>query len=166
MIQPQKIKESNNSSYIKLSLMNYFKFQRQFLCASEVPLYYGIEDVVAMSKDKKVSYTIEVKCSFSDYKADFKNKASKHMLYKKGRGVTNYFYFACLKPLADRIKPLLPKQYGLILVENNLHCKIIKRATKFDKTVQGVDSVMSTLVNRMNNELITVLEKDYLRRII
>ena len=152
-----------NSNFIKLRLLEYYRFKRAMLAGTEVNVARGIADVLAISMDLKRSYEIEVKTSIQDLKNDFKNKENKHskMEDKHPYDMTpNYFIFAIPEDLLEKAVLYLKTKndkYGIILVEDNGDIKTIKKPKLLNKS----DNVKLRhyLDLRLNNQLITTLQK-------
>lgn len=82
-------------------------------------------DLVRVTKSGIV-YEYEIKCSRSDFYADFK-KVRKHILLKQAKTKINYFYFVCpygVIPLQDVEAP-----YGLIYVKGK-ELSLMRKADK------------------------------------
>ena len=80
--------------------------------------------------DGKFIYEIEIKQSFSDFKADFR-KIKKHQNMAVEKGMANYFTYLVVPEIADKCLEFLqdyPK-YGLMIPEPDLawhSCRILK----------------------------------------
>lgn len=90
-------------------------------------LTYGEADLIGFTKAKYM-HEYEIKISKSDFKADFKNKFSKHLNYKKiiisgldfqkhFINIPNYFNYVCPKGLIDVAD--IPEYAGLIYVNES-----------------------------------------------
>lgn len=126
------------SKILKAIAISYLRFRKQyFLCGTEIGLFNS--DVLC--SNDKLSFEIEVKVSFSDFKADFKKE--KHKYYNNTilddkdnlsgykirkiksnlNHVPNYFVFLVTQDIADdclkylELKPEYNK-YGLATVKN------------------------------------------------
>lgn len=65
---------------------------------------------------------VEIKISLSDFKADFKNKARKHLILQDKASprqpfIAKKFWFAVPGDIADKVMELLPPYAGLIVVD-------------------------------------------------
>ena len=63
---------------IKLALLEYYRYKRNYVCTTEFQLFSGVSDVVSYDLKKNL-IDIEVKISKVDFKADFKKR--KHYIY-------------------------------------------------------------------------------------
>ncbi len=98
-------------------------------------------DLIRITKSGLV-YEYEIKCSRSDFYADFK-KHRKHLLLKQAKTKVNYFYFICpygIIPLEDVEAP-----YGLIYIK-------------------GKELVLMRKALKMHNRPIDIQTKDRLAR--
>ena len=150
-----------NSDFIKLRLLEYYRFKRAMLVGTEVGVNYGIADVLAISMDNSRSIEIEVKVSISDLRADFKNKTAKHLLAESGKWmVPNYFSFAVPEELLEKTLKILEdknSKYGVITISEDGDIKTIKKASRLNKSPN--DKLKHYLDLRINNQLITTLQK-------
>lgn len=110
-----------SSFNIKCALLNYFRFERQYICVDEC--FSGFREYADVLVDTgKAFREIEIKTSKADLLKDKKKKKhdiykGKHKFYKPEWGV-NYFYICVpreLKEYAEKwIEEVNPK-YGLII---------------------------------------------------
>ncbi len=152
------------SDFIKLRLLEYYRFKRAMLAGTEVNVARGIADVLAISIDLKRSYEIEVKTSIQDLKNDFKNKENKHskMEDKHPYDMTpNYFIFAIPEDLLDKSLKVLKNKnnkYGIITINDNGELKTHRRADILNTSDNS--KLKHYLDLRINNQLITILQKN------
>lgn len=107
-----------NSYYIKTVLLEYWRFQRQCLCADEVGYGAFLADVLVLNKSNYY-HEIEIKTVKSDLCVAELNK-SKHELWKPT--YPNYFSFAVPTHLVEDARIMIQKinpNYGLIEIFEN-----------------------------------------------
>lgn len=138
--------------------MAFLRFKKtcQIVC-TESPSLNG--DVVGY--DGKWIYEIEVKRSFSDFKADFK-KIKKHENMASDKGLANYFWFLvdpsikdkCLKYLEEEVDC---KKYGLLIPSDRQfnYVESIKTARRIHDTSPHPTRVRD-LQRRMSSELVNI----------
>lgn len=161
------------TDFIKLQLMKYYRFDRQFtLVVSEC---INNADITALSQTSLVE--VEVKISKEDFLKEFDGKSYvkrvKHQRYNSGRKyskyvVPNYFYFCTTKELAPFIKNYLKEHgydnYGVLvccekrLFNKRSHIETYKQAKKLHKNRVN-SSVFEKVHKRLQSELITLKEK-------
>lgn len=95
------------TKFIEYALLDFFHLKRSIRCALEVDVGTGIADFMAISKDDIVTI-VEIKVTFTD----FKSKHGHNFVGDKN-------YYAVPEELIDRIKPLVPKDIGIIRVKRN-----------------------------------------------
>ena len=111
---------SIDTDHIKVCVAHYFRYKRQCkLIATERSIrrsgWYR-PDILVVTKDRRL-IEVEVKTSIVDFKAD----AKKHIWKMRDRGgaeMPYQFYYAVPANLADKVKPLLRSDCGLIRVED------------------------------------------------
>ncbi len=103
-----------DSKYIKFALLKYFRFNRQMYVGTEVHVFGGIADILAIDQIKSKSVEVEIKTSKSDYYREFKDKHIKHGFFHTHYTCPNYFYFAFPHQLAEELKNHVPSNYGII----------------------------------------------------
>lgn len=171
-----------NSYHLKVALMHYYRYRRQFVCCDEVTSFGGeIADILVDTG--KYFIEVEIKTSKSDLRAE-KNKA-KHKKNELGqtsleRGkCCNCFYLCVPSKMADYaenwIKEVNPK-YGLILFNSNRFNKIeeLKSNHIFDEYVTTVKrgkkfhnnysiKLKQNMSRRMSSALTLAYTRDLLR---
>lgn len=145
---------------IKLSLMHYFRFKRQWLCATEC-----LNNDVMVITDKDV-LEIEVKVNKYDlWKGEAKK--TKHHYYKnfptRMKYHANRFYICVTEELIEEAKKWVlatNNKYGIILCASNVsrgfNVSILKRATSLHDTVN--DRLKESIMKRICSENIGLKE--------
>ena len=167
--------EKLNSSFIKLQLMKYFRFDRNYtLCCSECINHSDINAV----NDKDL-VEVEIKISKQDFLAEFKGdsriKAYKHDILnhfgekkpKYGYITPNFYYFCVTSELKSYVLDYLNANYpnyGLLVCDNyrqygrRSHIYCVKRAKRIHDTPPS-QRVFIRIYKRVQSELITLKEK-------
>lgn len=120
---------------IKIALMDYFRFKRQFVCAEEV-FCQGMADILVDTGSSIIE--VEVKISKSDL-INGEAKKSKHKRISKYS--PNLFYVCVptdLIPTAKEWVDVVNKKYGIIEYYNGGRVRTIKRAGKLHKEYSTV----------------------------
>ncbi|EAI7269846.1 hypothetical protein B0619_07360 [Campylobacter lari] len=126
-----------SSAEVKLLLMKYFKFKRNFIAVlSEYKHNHYIDDIVAFTRDE--IRAIEIKLSKSDFIADFRNKHSKHQI--SNDIFYNRFYFCVPFYLGKfALEYLKNYPYGLLVIDSSRnvivakHSKVLKAKKELSK---------------------------------
>ena len=160
------------SNFIKMCLLNYFRFKRGMLCATEVTTREGLSDVTAVTLDKRLSYEVEVKISISDLKADFKKH--KHRIIKKGAKdfksyyyyFSNYFYFCVPEGILEKTMNIVNQQnvpyYGIIKIIDNKKITPsgrVKFVKKSKASTGSNDHLYNVLLKRVSSEVVNLHNK-------
>lgn len=150
------------SSTVKNALLKYYRFDRGF---PYVATECWDEDVVV--SDGKRLICIEVKISWSDYRAEFKKaKHSKNACHwymgtKPKKNNPNCVYFAAPSTLAVKIADDIDQTapiYGVLSVDDYGHVSVLRRAKEIHSgTVSG--PTLIDMVKRLTSELITIRSK-------
>lgn len=105
-----------NERFVQTMLMRSMLVEKQHkaLIPNSTQLLYGEADLLSVTKAGLV-HEFEIKCSISDYKADFRNKKGKHYLlqHRQSYRISNYYWFVTYQ---FDIEP--PTYAGWILVDN------------------------------------------------
>ena len=152
-----------NSQEIKLALMEYFRFKRNYICCSEFYLYSGRSDVVAYDYKNNL-IDIEIKISKSDFKKDFEKR--KHIYYinsdkyNKNYLFPNKFIFCVPRELKEFALEYLKdySMYGLLSIDQYNEKYFIyteKRAKLLHKEKINKDKILHDIIMRLNTEVIT-----------
>lgn len=122
----------------------------------------------AIGSDGKMVYEVEVKTSWSDFQADFKNKLHKHDVYSGARTsrynyVPNYMYYLVPKAMTERVAKFLKedekyKKYGVLYMDDHGEIWSAKSVKKLHDTPVK-ESVKTSMVNRMSNEYIYLIKQ-------
>ena len=170
-----------NSYHLKVALMHYYRYKRQFVCCDEVTSF-GSEIADILVDTGKYFIEVEIKTSKSDLIAE--KKKAKHKKNESGRTslewakCCNYFYLCVPSEIADYaenwIKEVNPK-YGLILFNSNHFNKIeeLKSNHIFDKYVTTVkrgkklhDNYSKRLKENMSRRMSSALTLAYTRDLL
>jgi hypothetical protein len=156
----------SNSEIIKTALMSYYRFKRQWICATEV--HCGINGEIAdvMVDTGTEIREVEIKCSKSDLWQG-EAKKSKHNWYLSGhKNIPNAFYICVPTELLEEAQKWVieknPK-YGIIeFITNRLNSQwlIWEQLVLQNKKAKAISANYSALlkkkiVYRMCSELIT-----------
>lgn len=149
-----------NSYYIKTVLMEYWRFNRQCLCADEVMT----SDIIIIRKDGLV-HEIEVKCAKNDL-CNLELKKSKH--YNTDfRFCPHYFSFAVPTELVEDAKTIINKlnpKYGLIEINTKLYPPVCIRISP--KKIHDYDTSnelwKERVIYRLNSALIGYMKRTHL----
>lgn len=157
-----------NSEIIKTALLSYFRFKRQWICATEAHCGICGELADVMVDTGKEIREIEVKCSKQDLWQGEKKKA-KHKWYNIGhRDIPNSYYICVPTELIDEAKKWVEttnNKYGIIEFHTNYFQTDYFRFEEcltFIKRAKSISSVYSqrlkkNIIYRMCSEL--VMEK-------
>jgi hypothetical protein len=153
-----------NSRFIKGCLLHYFRFERQFVAATEVSYGVGIADVMAYNDTSVIE--VEVKISKNDLLHEKDSKANKHYWIKenikKSKYDVNYpnkFYFCIPEFLINDCEKLIEElnpNYGIMVCKsiNNViglgKIDVYKKA----KTVKYDNEKLKYFINkRLSSEI-------------
>jgi hypothetical protein len=154
-----KIYDNMTADDIKSILLQLYRFKnRIFHIATEV-MY---ADVLFYKENKRSSYIteIEIKTSFSDFKADLKK--DKHSYYKDGKSYQyikpDLFYYCMPETLyikyKDKIK--LPNDsYGIIIIDRYGNAITIKDAIRLNTAKFADKDTIKKIIMRMSSEIAT-----------
>ena len=158
------------SRHIKLALLEYFRYRRQFIVSTEVFTAGGIGDIVA--HNDKTYIEVEIKISKSDLYNELRNKKHKHNFcfkeYDNGHyRVPNKFYFCVPIDLVDKAKSLIKKlnpKYGLMVyLGDSYHSisaiSVIKPAGYIHKN-SVPEIVKYKILKRLSSEVIGFYKKE------
>ena len=111
-----------NALDIKIALLKYFRFKRQYpLVVTEIEFNGFIADILAL---KKIAIEVEIKMTRSDFLKELQDKKYKHKIYNgyypsEFHIIPNKFYFAFPSGFPiDSIKSLIPERYGILEVNS------------------------------------------------
>lgn len=150
---------------MKLAVMWHFKWRLNYpLVITEGTItrsYYGLADILALRKTMAVE--VEIKKSFCEIKRDLKKKQLKHWHYLKGAfsdRIPNKFYFALPSGFKDatleKYKEIIPKPYGLIVVEDDdfrpHHCRIVKYGLYLTRYTDHLENLNKMISHRLAAE--------------
>jgi hypothetical protein len=148
---------------LKLALMEYFRFKRQWVCVDECLN----ADIVADSG--KCIVEVEVKVSRYDLLNGEAKKRNKHQNYEQqwyGYSIPNKYYFCVPADLrADAIEyahKLNPK-YGVIIYDSHTRDVLtVKSALMLHKEYKGKHS--HQIAKRCSSKLVTLMQQERDRR--
>lgn len=149
------------SKTVKAVVLAYYRYKRGYFVSTETHVSHGIADVLAVSKDLKISVEIEVKVSKSDLKNEWINKSTKHSRLQDDTNryglIPNYFYFAMpsalySEALQDSIDLNGHTSYGIIIVNDNHQVEIVKQAKRLNKSTNK--QLAHNLFLRATSELV------------
>lgn len=143
--------------------MAWLRFRKKCFIVCTESSYPKNADILGY--DGKYLYEIEVKRSFSDFKADFSNKRKHMEQYNTTACIGNYFYFLVTEKILAKCEVYLkdyPK-YGLIVGRSPEgeyrkdcnYCDVIKRAARLHDKVPSPKAVKD-LSARCSSELINM----------
>lgn len=123
--------------------------------------YYGLADILALRKTMAVE--VEIKKSFCEIKRDLKIKHLKHWFYLNRTNsdrIPNKFYFALPSGFKDatleKYKDIIPKPYGLIVVEDDDFkphgCRIVKRGQYLTRRTDHLEKLKEMISHRLTAE--------------
>lgn len=123
----------------------------------------------AAGTDGKMMYEVEVKTSWSDFQADFRNKIRKHEIYnsmQKPRGYDykpNYMYYLVPKGMSERVAKFFKeneqyKKYGVLYMDEHGEIWSAKSVKKLHDT-PVTESVKKRMIGRMSNEYIYLIKQ-------
>ena len=142
--------------------MEYWRFQRQCLCADEVS-YGNYNADIMILKENGYAHEIEIKCVKSDL-CTLELRKQKHLDMTKPF-YPNYFSFCVPEELLEEaekiIKKLNPK-YGLIVINPNLYpgiC-IIKSPSRLHDTL-NIEKWKHKISYRLNSALIGYMKEKH-----
>lgn len=155
-----------NSYYIKTLLMEYWRFQRQCLCADEI--HYGryLADIIVLTQTNYI-HEIEIKCSKQDL-CSLELKKQKHNDMTKTY-YPNYFSFAVPTPLIDDAKLIIEKinpKYGLIEINmlgflSPTIC-IRKSPKQLHNNIQNLEKWKKKIIFRLSSALIGYMKRTHI----
>lgn len=128
IIKNRTDKEPVCSADIKKALCNYFYTKRNciYFCKEMLLQNDTRADFIALNHFINKAIEVEIKISWSDFMADFKNKKQKHIAYNFGNAPVNYFAFCVPLDIYDKCKEFLDKnypKYGLFIYSNHSVCQ-------------------------------------------
>ena len=157
---------------MKLALLWHFKWRLNYpLVITEGTIsynYHGLADILALRKTMAVE--VEIKKSLCEIKRDLKVKQLKHWHYLNGAfsdRIPNKFYFALPSGFKDatlqKYKDIIPKPYGLIVVENDNYkphgCHTAKRGQYLTRRTDHLEKLKERISWRLTAENIHLREK-------
>lgn len=168
-----KKKPKLNSPFIKLQLMKYFRFDRNFIFVCSECI--NKSDISALNDSYLVE--VEIKTSKTDFLREFsgksKNKTRKHTALNSGEKpyksyiIPNYYYFCVTPELKDFVQEYLQEhglnKYGILVcgekrVYGQRSCIYsIKTAKKIHKQ-PPTKTVFTKISKRVQSELIGLKE--------
>jgi len=159
-------KKTFNSQDIKRILLNEFRYNKNYTYACTECGRYSA-DVLLYNI---FLIEIEVKCSLSDFYADFRKK--KHLLYLRERSnagsysknmIPNKFYFAVSDKLYEPVNNFLKdnpqfNKYGIIVVYPSEKISI-KKSAKLLHSESPSQMMLDIMIRRMSSEICVLYNK-------
>lgn len=123
----------------------------------------------AIGSNGDMVYEVEVKTSWSDFQADFRNKVRKHETYNSVGKTSrynykpNYLYYLVPRPLSERVAKFLKeneqyKKYGVLYMDDRGEIWSAKSVKKLHDTPIA-ESVKTGMISRMSNEYIYLIKQ-------
>ena len=169
-----KNKTKLNSKFIKLQLMKYFRYDRNFIFVCSECI--NKSDISAINETCLVE--VEVKTSKADFLREFdnksRNKTRKHIALNSGKKpcnnyiIPNYYYFCVTKDIQNFVQEYLQEhglnKYGILVCNetriygsrSNIYS--IKTAKKIHNKIP-TKNVFTKIGKRVQSELIGLKEK-------
>jgi len=152
------------ASYLKLALLKYWRYSRQYCCCTELTIATNnICDVCAYDfTDTFID--CEVKITKSDLLNDVKK--IKHSKYRDnptsfGSKLPNKFYYCVPQELVteavEQCKVINPS-YGVICIKHRYGVETVRRASKLYTGIDG-NNAQKLILKRLNSEIITLYQK-------
>lgn len=162
---------------LKLALLEYFRFKRQWICVDE---FRGADVVVDTGKDV---IEVEVKVSKSDLVNGERRKQWKHQSYKRinyNRNCPNKFYFCVPQTLIDSAQKVCEKlnpKYGIIafdVVSFNRHIQLgyglfhsdyicmIRTAKRLH---ENYSKLQEAIAKRASSKIVSLMKADFKRKL-
>lgn len=171
---PRKKNKIIKTPFIKLQLMKYFRFDRNFIFVCSECI--NKSDISALNDSYLVE--VEIKTSKIDFLREFsgksKNKTRKHIALNSGEKphknyiIPNYYYFCVTPELKDFVQEYLQEQglnkYGILVCNNKRiygqrsHIYSVKTAKKIHNNPPS-KTVYTKVSKRVQSELISLKER-------
>ena len=157
---------------LKLALMGYFRFERQWICVDE---FRGADVIVDTGKD---IIEVEVKISKGDLVNGEAKKYRKHNYYRTGRGLPNKFYFCVPEALVESAIAICEKfnsDYGVVAFNasvfeqhlqwkwNQPHRGCLRMAKTAKRLHKSPASCRKAIAMRASSKVITLMETEFKR---
>ncbi len=163
---------------LKLALLRYFRFERQWICVDE---FRGADVIVDTGQD---IIEVEVKVSKYDLEKGEEKKHRKHDYYRVGQSVAlchpNKFYFCVPEALVktafevcDRLNP----KYGIVAFNHDAferhiqwdwgvpHMQCLRMARTGKKLHETYARCQEAIAKRTVSKIITLMETDFRTRL-
>ena len=123
----------------------------------------------AIGTDGKLLYEVEVKTSWSDFQADFRNKIAKHAVYTEVRKKSrydykpNYMYYLVPQALSERAAKFFKeneqyKKYGVLYMDQHGEIWSAKSVKQLHNT-PITEGLKKQMIGRMSNEYIYLIKQ-------
>jgi len=149
---------------LKTEMLKYWRFKRGYsFCATEVHNGFEIADILVSNGNQIIE--IEIKTSYSDFLADFKNKF-KHKYKNEEKKYyhlkANKFYFCVSADIKEKcLKYLTENNYEYGLYSFNGHLENIKKCKKLKKLTENeICRLNDYIIKRATSELINLRIKN------
>lgn len=158
---------------LKLALLEYFRFKRQWICVDE---FRGADVIVDTGKD---IIEVEVKVSKNDLVNGERKKQRKHQSYKivnYNRNCPNKFYFCVPQTLLDSAQKVceeLNPKYGIIIFDIEsfnrhiqlgyglFHCDYICMAQTAKRLHETYGKLQEAIAKRTSSKIISLMENNF-----
>lgn len=163
---------------LKLALLDYFRFQRQWVCIDE---FRGADVIVDTGKD---IIEVEVKVTRYDLEKGEARKQRKHSLYRIGKSLglcsPNRFYFCvteALTPAAIQVCEQINPKYGVIAFNPHVferhiqwdyklpHRECLRMARTAKRLHESYSSHQRAIAMRTSSKVITLMGTEFQRRL-
>ena len=123
----------------------------------------------AIGTDGKMMYEVEVKTSWSDFQADFRNKLAKHKVYSGNMKCSrhnykpNYMYYLVPQNMTERVAKFFKdneqyKKYGVLYIDSAGDIKSAKSVKTLHDT-PITEANKRSMISRMSNEYIYLIKQ-------
>lgn len=159
---------------LKLALLGYFRFERQWVCVDE---FRGADIIVDTGKD---IIEVEVKVNKGDLVNKERYKTSKHHYYRTGRQYRrlhpNKFYFCVpesLVPSAINVSEALNSRYGIIAfnpyvferhIQGNYkapHRECLRMAKSAKRLHESYAKHQQAIAMRASSKIVSLMENEF-----
>ena len=148
------------SAHIKAGLLNYLRFNKGMVTATEVKTICGFADIMAYCLHSRHMIEVEVKTNIQDLKNEIRNKSNKHYCIKHPekygyKYIPNRYYICVPAEILEDAKPIIEsinENYGIIVYTHLYN-------GKDDTGIINVKSAKSLHVKKQNGYLCTISKR-------
>jgi hypothetical protein len=163
---------------LKLALLRYFRFERQWVCVDE---FRGADVIADTGKD---IIEVEVKISKYDLMYGEEKKPMKHLLYRMGKSFgrlhPNKFYFCVPETLvttAINVSEALNSRYGIVAFNSDVfkrhiqwgwkaaHAQCLRMARQAKRLHESYIPHQKAIAMRTSSKIVTLMEADFRTRL-